>query len=601
MALLPDFRRTFLTLVTLATLAGCATATRTPAVSSASVSRSGDSTQPGAQKNALVRADSAYQAGAYPLAQALYEGIAARESSPASIAIFRLATLRSWDNRLDEAVALYRRYIAQEPRDTEGRMALARTLAWGGQYSTAIATYDSLIAGNQRTRDATLARAQTMAWAGRLGDALAVYKVWTRDHPTDREASMDYARALAWNNQMDDAEVLYTELARTGNATAKKGLARVIGWRGDLQRSERTWRQVLETDPADPEALTGLAQVLSWQGRQNDAETALQQALRANPTYGDARALLREVRADLRPSVTITGVGINDSDNNRSTVLMLDYVARALWNGSVGGRYTGRSANFSAIDSRADAVTLFGLWQPAGSSWKLRADGGITRHSSTFVPITSRQRTIGSGGLRVSGNVGRSLIVGLSGSRAPFDETALLIANGVVSSELTGEAQIALPARFTLSGAASRARLTRGTGENARHAFSSTLRWSNDRRWSLAVGARQFGYDTTSSGDGYFAPRRYILAEASGRAHVGGNLGWNGDADVGLGSQSIELFGSKAGSRLAERAALTLGYRFDPAREVTASGGYANVAAPGQSTGSEYKWYTFSLRARLGF
>ena len=106
--------------------------------------------------------------------------------------------------------------------------------------------------------------------------------------------------------------------------------------------------------------------------------------------------------------------------------------------------------------------------------------------------------------------------------------------------------------------------------------------------------------DTTSA-DGYFAPRRYTLAEGGGRAHLGGNLGWTGDVDVGLGSQSIEFFGSKAGSRLAERAALTFGYRFDPAREVSASGAYANVAGPGQSTGSEYRWYTFSLRARLGF
>ena len=133
----------------------------------------------------------------------------------------------------------------------------------------------------------------------------------------------------AWNGQMDEAESMYAQLAKTGNANAKKGLARVIGWRGELERSERTWREVLVTDPADPEALTGLAQVLSWQGRQADAETALQAALRANPAYGDARALLRWVQADLRPSVTIAGIGTNDSDNNRSTSFVLDYVVRA--------------------------------------------------------------------------------------------------------------------------------------------------------------------------------------------------------------------------------------------------------------------------------
>ena len=121
-----------------------------------------------------------------------------------------------------------------------------------------------------------------------------------------------------------------------------------------------------------------------------------------------------------------------------------------------------------------------------------------------------------------------------------------------------------------------------------------------NRRWSLAIGGRQFGYDTTSS-DGYFAPKKYTLAEVSGRARAGGDLGWNAESDVGIGQQKIEFFGSSAGSRLAERVALTAGYRFDPSHEVSASAGYANVAGPGQTTGSEYKYRTFALRARVGF
>jgi tetratricopeptide (TPR) repeat protein len=424
-----------------------------------------------------------------------------------------------------------------------------------------------------------------------------MYKRWVADHPTDREASLEYARALSWNGQLDEAETMYTQLARTGDANAQKGLARVIAWRGELQRSERAWRQVLDIRPNDAEALTGLAQILSWQGRQSDAETALQLALRANPAYGDARALLRWVEADLRPSVTITGLGTNDSDHNRATTLLLDYVRAGWANTTVGGRYTGRMANFAAIDSRVDGVDLFARWQPG--TWQLRADAGVARHSSTLVLSPAKPQTIGSGALHASGTLGRALTVGFGASRAPFDETALLIANGVVSSEYSGEAELALPARFSLSGAASRARLTGGALGNNRNAFSSTLRWTHNRQWSIGVGARQFGYDTTST-DGYFAPRRYTLAEVSGRGRVGAALGWNADADLGLGRQSIEFFGSNAGSRLAERAALSAGYRFDPSREITFSGGYANVAAPGQTGGSEYRMYSFAVRARLG-
>ncbi len=353
-----ELRRASLVLASLTILAGCATATRRAAVNSAvPIARSGDAGQLTLPRDALARAQSAYDAGDYPAAGALFEAIVVQDPSPASIAVFRLATLRSWDNQFDEAIGLYRRYIVLEPRDAEGRLALARTLGWQGQYASAIAIYDSLIASKQRSRDAVIGRAQTLAWSGRLTESLAV----------------EYARALAWNGQYDEAESTYTRLAVTGNAAARKGLARVIGWRGELDRSEQTWRKVLETDPRDPEALTGLAQVLTWQGRQTDAESALQLALRANPAYGDARTLLRWVQADLRPSAIVSAVSINDSDHNRATVLSVDYLARAWWNGAIGGRYTDRSANFAAIDSRADAVNLFARWQPGTSSWQIRA------------------------------------------------------------------------------------------------------------------------------------------------------------------------------------------------------------------------------------
>jgi len=593
-----DIRRLFLPFAIALALGACATSGNTR-VGAVSISRPEQVAAPVREQATLARADSAWEAGAYPLATELYEAILARDPS-SHIAIFRLATLRSWDNRFDEAITLFRRHVALEPNYSEGRLALARVIAWSGNYASSIAIYDSVLTREPANRGAVLGRAQTLAWSGRFDEALAAYKKWTVARPNDRDAAVDYARVLSWNGQLGEAESLYTELSRTGNANARKGLARVISWRGDLQRSEHTWRQVLVTDPADAEALTGLAQVLSWQGRQTDAETALQLALRANPAYGDARALLTLVQADLRPSVTVAGVSTNDSDNNRSTSVVLDYAVRAPWNGTVGARSVERWANFAAIDSRADAVNVFGRWQPASSSWQLRADAGVTRHSSTFVPTTARQRTIGNGALRATGNLSRALTVGVLASRAPFDETALLIANGVVSSEIAGEAAIALPARLSLSGAASRARLTGGARDNSRNAFSSTLRWMYNRRWSLAVGARQFGYDTTSS-DGYFAPKKYTLAEASGRGRVGGDLGWNMEGEAGLGQQRIDFFGSSAGSRLAERVALSAGYRFDPSHEFSASGGYANVAGPGQTGGSEYKYYTFSLRARVGF
>jgi tetratricopeptide (TPR) repeat protein len=590
-------RRALLAFTAFTAMSACATTgTRAPAGVAASAAADDPHAR---QKAMLARADSAWESGAYPVATALYETIVARDSS-SSVAMFRLATLRAWDNQFEQGIALFRRYIALEPRDTEGRLALARTIAWSGRYSSAIAIYDSVIARNPNYRAAVLGRAQTLAWAGRNDEALSVYKQWATLHPSDRDATIEYARVLSWNGQLDEAESLYTELSRTGNASAKKGLARLISWRGELERSERTWRQVLVTDPNDPEALTGLGQVLSWQGRQGEASTVLQQALRANPAYGDARALLRLVQADLRPSGVMTAVGRNDSDNNRSTSLLLDYIAHAPWSGAASGRFMERWANSAGANARVDAATLFGSWLSDSSSLRISGEVGMSRHSATLATAPALQRTIASGAVRASGNLGRALTIGVGAARAPFDETALLIASGVVSSEVQGEAEVALPARLKLSGAASRARLTGGARKNSRNAYASALRWMYNRRWSLALGARQFGYDTTSS-DGYFSPRRYRLLEISGRGRVGGDLGWTAEGDAGVGRQSIEFFGFSGGSRLAERISLTAGYRFDTVREVGAAASFANVAAPGQASGSEYKAFTFLLRARMWF
>jgi thioredoxin-like negative regulator of GroEL len=574
-------------------LAACASV---PRASEQLVTHDASPVERTSEAKALARADSAWNAGGYADSRALYQAVLAINPN-SSRPVFRIATLLAWDNHLDEAIQLYKRYVELEPRDNEGRLALARAYAWGGRYTTAIAIYDSVIAGDATYRDAVLGRAQTLAWAGRLDESVAAYKAWRDSHPGDSDAAVGYARALSWDGRLEDAEAIYVSLANNGDANAQKGLARVRAWRGNLQDSEVAWRQLLDRRPNDPEALTGLAEVLRWQGRDGDAADALTHALRADPTYGDARALLRWVRADMRPSVSFTATGENDSDNNRAEVLRVDYVAKAPWKGSVGGRYADRSANFAAIDSRADAGSVFARWQP--SAWDFRIDAGATHHSSTFSPSTTRSTNLWSGALNVGGRVSRALNVGASVSHAPFDETALLIASGVSSTEIGGEAGLLLPARFKFSAAVNQAKLTGGARDNTRLAYSSTLRWAYNRRLSVAVGGRRFGYDTTSA-DGYFAPKQYTLGEVSGRAGFGGELGWNADADVGLGRQQIDFFGSSASPRLAERAALGAGYRFDPSHEVGVFGGYANVAAPGQTTGSEYRAWTFSVRARFG-
>ena len=83
---------------------------------------------------------------------------------------------------------------------------------------------------------------------------------------------------------------MYAPIARIGDANAQKGLARVIAARGELERSERAWRDVLDIRPNDAEALTGLAQILSWQGRPAETLPQPTRSIRSGSLGALARA-----------------------------------------------------------------------------------------------------------------------------------------------------------------------------------------------------------------------------------------------------------------------------------------------------------------------
>lgn len=549
---------------------------------------------------ALLRADEAWKAEKYDVAGAVYDSLVRSDSTAFSIAFFRLATIRAWDKKVVESERLYRRYVVLEPKDAEGRLALARSLAWRGDHTAAVAIYDSVLISDSTYRDAATGRAQTLAWAERMAESLRAYRRWIAWHPDDLEAQLDFARTLSWNGQFDEAEAVYGRYARQGNVDAQKGMALIAGWRGNLVQSEQAWKRIIKVRPDDAEALTGLAQIYRWKGQTLDADAALREALRVRPGYGNAMALLRYVEADLKPTVSTTVVGTNDSDNNRLAILQLDFTTVARWKGNVGASYSERRADLGPLVSRSRAVSALATWQPLGSPWTVRMNAGLANMSSSQQPVNANRRIIGAGRVRISGAASEKIRVGFGAATGPFDESAALIASGLVISDVGADASVALPAGLNVSGAFGYSRVTRGTRPNSREASSGSLRWTKSRKWSFAIGARQFGYDTVSA-DRYFAPQRYRLAEASVRGSLGGDLGWNSEADIALGKQNILFFGYDAGSRLAERVAASLGYRFAPPMEVSLFGSYANVASPVQQARSEYSAYSVGLRGRIGF
>jgi hypothetical protein len=196
------------------------------------------------------------------------------------------------------------------------------------------------------------------------------------------------------------------------------------------------------------------------------------------------------------------------------------------------------------------------------------------------------------------GRLAPSVSLGATVTRAAFDETATLVFSGIATTSLEGDADIRLRPRLSFDGGGGWTRLTGGSAPNSRVAGSGALRWTFSKSFSIAAGVRAFGYDHAAS-DGYFAPKRYLLAEASARLHLGGDVGWGLDSELGLGDQRIAAFDDSNASRFAQRCALTVAYRPSLGVEWSLGGSFANAASPTTISSADYRAFSLSLKARV--
>src|SRR5206468_8592677 len=140
----------------------------------------------------LGRADSAFAAGDARAAEREYAAVLAADPWN-SHATYRLAQLHRHDPRL--ALRLFRRYVALEPSDPWGYMAVADMLARARRYSEALRWYHDALRLAPAERDAVVGRARILVRARRTGAAIAVYERWLADHPMDAEAGRELAAA----------------------------------------------------------------------------------------------------------------------------------------------------------------------------------------------------------------------------------------------------------------------------------------------------------------------------------------------------------------------------------------------------------------------
>jgi tetratricopeptide (TPR) repeat protein len=160
----------------------------------------------------LPEAEDAFNRGDFRAARALYDSALALDSLNPR-ALFRLATLDSWDGKLKRSLARFAVLRRIEPLQPDEMVSHARVLSWSGQLKWAAALYDSVLAIDSTRTDAIAGHARMVAWAGDLNRAERLWREALTRYPDDPEILVGLGQTLEWQGEPDLAE-LYVARAR---------------------------------------------------------------------------------------------------------------------------------------------------------------------------------------------------------------------------------------------------------------------------------------------------------------------------------------------------------------------------------------------------
>jgi len=160
----------------------------------------------------LPEAEDAFTRGDFRTARVLYDSALALDSLNPR-ALFRLATLDSWEGKLRRSLARFAVLRRLEPNQPDEMIAHARVLSWGGQLKWAAALYDSVHAIDSTRTDAIAGQARMVAWQGDLNRAERMWRDALARYPDDPEILVGLGQTLEWQGEPDLAE-LYVARAR---------------------------------------------------------------------------------------------------------------------------------------------------------------------------------------------------------------------------------------------------------------------------------------------------------------------------------------------------------------------------------------------------
>lgn len=193
--------------------------------------------------------------------------------------------------RLAEAVPVYERLIAADPRNADALHLLGVAHLQVGRHAEALSLIDRALAARPAFPEAHNNRGNLLKAMGRPADAAAAYRAAIAANPRYAAAHHHLGVALIEMGEFDGAIAACREALRLKPdfADALSNLGTALRERGELEAALASYARALALQPDRAESLAGQALVLNRLDRTAESLAAYDRALALRPDYVEGR------------------------------------------------------------------------------------------------------------------------------------------------------------------------------------------------------------------------------------------------------------------------------------------------------------------------
>ena len=224
--------------------------------------------------------------------------------------LFATAVNHHQRGQLAEAEAIYRKILANDPRNTESLHHLGVAALQQGRAEEAASLIGQSLALNDRNAEGHYHLGLALAGLRRFADTAAHNRRAVALKPDYAEAHMNLGNALKELGQLNEAVACYESAIKfkPSLAEAHFNLANVLADRRNPDAAIKAYERALTVQPNYPEALQNLGTVLLMHGRADEAIAKFSAALTAKPNFTEA--LLGQALALMQKGNPVNALGV---------------------------------------------------------------------------------------------------------------------------------------------------------------------------------------------------------------------------------------------------------------------------------------------------